>query len=122
MKKIAFYTLIAAYLLAGLYHFINPSFYQPFFPAYLVQWSTELNYMAGFAEIFLAVLLLFPATKKWAVIGLIAMLIAFLPAHIYMIQKAPFMLGSFYVTTTIAWIRLLVLHPILILWVWWIRK
>lgn len=122
MKKIAFYLLITAYLLAGLYHFINPSFYQPFFPAYLAQWSTELNYMAGFAEITFAILLLFPSTKKRAAIGIILMLLAFIPAHVFMIQQAPFMLGTFHVTVTVAWLRLLVLHPILIAWAWWIRK
>ena len=122
MKKISLYTLISLYLIAGINHFWHPSFYQPFFPPYLQQWSATLNVLAGIAEIILAILLLFPATKKMAGYGLMAMLIAFVPAHIYMIQQAPFMLGTFYVTTTVAWIRLLVLHPILIVWVWWIRK
>lgn len=122
MKKIAFYTLIAAYFFAGLYHFVNPAFYSPFFPPYLQQWTATLNILAGIAEILLAILLLFPSTKKIAIYALMAMLVAFIPAHVYMIQKAPFMLGKFHVTTTIAWVRLLVLHPILILWVWWVRK
>lgn len=122
MKKIAFYALVTAYILAGFNHFINPAFYTPFFPPYLQEWTNQLNILAGVAEVFLAILLLLPSTRKFAAYGIIAMLLAFIPAHVYMIQKAPFYLGTFYVTTTIAWVRLFVLHPILIVWVWWVRK
>lgn len=122
MKKIALYVLSIAYFFAGLNHFINPAFYTPFFPPYLQEWTAILNTLAGIAEILLAVLLLSTSTKKIAIYGLIAMLLAFIPAHVYMIQKAPFMLGTFHVTTTVAWLRLVILHPLLILWAWWLRK
>lgn len=122
MKTTALYLLIAAYIFAGSYHFINPSFYQPFFPPYLQKWSSTLNILAGIVEVALAVCMIFSSTRNMAAYGLMAMLLAFIPAHVYMIQKAPFYLGTFYVTTTIAWVRLFVLHPILIVWVWWVRK
>lgn len=122
MKTTAIYLLIVAYIFAGSYHFINPSFYQPFFPPYLQKWSSTLNLLAGIAEIALAVCMIFSPTRNMASYGLIALLIAFIPAHIYMIQKGSFMLGSFSVTPIISWLRLLVLQPLLILWVWWVKK
>jgi uncharacterized membrane protein len=122
MKKIGLYILSVSYVLAGLYHFINPSFYEPFFPPYLIEFGSSLNVLAGLAEMVLGLLLLFETTRKLAAYLLMAMLMAFVPAHVYMIQKAPFYLGSFYVTETIAWIRLLVLHPILIIVAYWLRK
>jgi uncharacterized membrane protein len=122
MKTTALYLLIGAYIFAGSYHFINPSFYQPFFPPYLQKWSNTLNILAGIAEIALAVCMIFSSTRNLAAYGLMAMLIAFIPAHIYMIQKGNFTLGNFNVTPLISWLRLLVLHPLLLLWVWWVRK
>ncbi len=122
MKKTVLKIVATAYILAGTYHFINPSFYEPFFPPYLIEFGSSLNGLAGLSEIVLGLLLLFETTRKLAAYLLMAMLMAFVPAHVYMIQKAPFHLGSFYVTETIAWIRLLVLHPILIIVAYWLRK
>lgn len=122
MKKIIVKVVSVAYILAGLYHFINPAFYEPFFPPYLVEFGSTLNILAGVAEVGLGFFLLVEQTRKIAAYGLMAMLMAFIPAHIYMIQEAPFYLNSFYVTKKIAWLRLLVLHPFLILLVWWLRK
>jgi hypothetical protein len=50
------------------------------------------------------------------------MLIAFLPVHISMIGDAPLQLGSLTVTPFIAWVRLVVLQPLLILWALWYTK
>jgi hypothetical protein len=50
------------------------------------------------------------------------MLIAFIPSHIYFIQKGTFTLGSITINPTISWIRLLVVHPLLIIWAWQISK
>jgi uncharacterized membrane protein len=48
-------------------------------------------------------------------LGIIILLIALIPAHIYMIQIAPFYLGSIYVNSILAWLRL----PIQILLILW---
>jgi hypothetical protein len=50
------------------------------------------------------------------------MLIAFLPVHIQMVRDAPFLLGNLHVSPLIAWIRLVVLQPLLILWAWWYTR
>lgn len=122
MKSFLLITMIAFYLFAGSYHFVNPGFYKPFFPPYLVKWADTLNALAGIAEIILAIGLCFTKTRNESALGIIALLIAFIPAHIYMIQVGNFTIGSFQMTPVIAWIRLLILHPLLILWAWSLKN
>jgi uncharacterized membrane protein len=78
--------------------------------------------ISGVAEIVLALCMIFPSTRMLASYGIIALLIAFIPAHIYMIQLGHFNLGKFQMTPTIGWIRLLMIHPVLIAWAYWLRN
>jgi uncharacterized membrane protein len=77
-----------------------------------------LIYLSGMMEIVLGIMLLFSRTKKLAALFIILMLVAFLPAHIYMIQIAPFQLGKILVTPLIAWVRL-PFQLLLIGWAWY---
>jgi len=122
MKKMIRFTLIGFYLFAGINHFINPNFYKPLLPLYLRDWSIAINYISGISEITLGLLMLFPRTRKLAAYGIIVMLIAFVPAHIYMIQIGSFSLGSFEMTPMIGWVRLLIIHPLLMYWAWSCRR
>jgi uncharacterized membrane protein len=122
MKPILLYLMVFFYLFAGYNHFANPRFYTPIIPPYLAPWQHLINTISGVAEILLAIGLLFPATRTIAAFGIILMLIAFIPAHIYMIQLGNFKLGKFEMTPVIGWARLLIIHPILILWAWWIKN
>ena len=122
VKQILFYFLIGFYLFAGYNHFATPSFYFPIIPPYLSTWAKEINILSGIAEIVLALLLIPKLTRTIAVKGIIIMLIAFIPAHIYFIQKGTFTLGSITITPLISYFRLLVGQPLLILWVWWSSK
>lgn len=114
--------LIGFYLFAGINHFINPSFYKPLLPLYLRDWSISINFISGIAEITLGLLMLFSSTRKLASYGIITMLIAFIPAHIFMIEQGAFLLGNFEMTPMIGWVRLLIIHPILIYWAWRCRR
>jgi uncharacterized membrane protein len=79
--------------------------------------------MAGAFELLLALMLIFNKTRQLAAWGIILMLIAFIPVHIDMIIRAPFLLGgSIMVTPFIAWLRLIVLQPLLMAWAWWYTK
>jgi len=122
VKQILFFFLIVFYLFAGYNHFATPSFYLPIIPPYLAAWAKEINIVSGIAEILLALLLIPKTTRPFAVKGIIIMLIAFIPSHIYFIQKGSFTLGSITITPTLSYIRLLVGQPILIFWVWWSSK
>ena len=122
VKQILFFFLIFFYLFAGYNHFASPSFYLPIIPPYLVTWAKEINILSGIAEIILALLLIPTTTRALAVKGIIIMLIAFIPSHVYFIQKGNFTLGSFRITPLLSFVRLLVGQPLLILWAWWSSK
>ncbi|SHH68452.1 DoxX family protein [Winogradskyella jejuensis] len=113
--------LITFYAFAGIYHFINPEFYYPLIPDYL-PFPELINYLSGFFEIILAIGVVVPKTRLLAVKGLILILIAFIPSHIYFITEGGCMSESLCVPLWVAWVRLVLIHPLLILWAWSVRK
>ncbi len=114
------YALIGFYAFAGAYHFINPEFYYALIPSYL-PYPKIINYAAGIAEISLAIGVGITSLRLLAVKGLILMLIAFIPSHVYFIQEGSCVNDSLCVDPWIAWARLLLIHPILILWAWKVK-
>jgi uncharacterized membrane protein len=121
-KKISWIILIVFYAVAGVNHFYNPESYIKIIPAYF-PYPQVLNYLAGFCELWFAMLLIFPKTRNGAAWGIILMLIAFIPVHVQMVIDAPFLLGgTITVSPFVAWVRLVVLQPLLILWAWWHTK
>lgn len=114
--------MVVFYLFGGYNHFKDPSFYIPLIPPYLSIWAVELNLISGFAEIILGLLLIPDQTRKWAGYGIVLMLFAFIPSHIYFIQRGDFALGSFTMTPVMSWIRLLVFQPLFILWALWVSR
>lgn len=112
--------MTAFYLLAGINHFRNPEAYYKIIPSYLPD-HVLINNISGIAEIALALLLLVPATKRYACFLIIAMLIAFIPAHIYML-KVGFCVMNICLPQWVLWVRLIILQPLLIYWAWTNRK
>ncbi|MGN7988368.1 DoxX family protein [Pedobacter sp. 22226] len=108
------------YVLAGCNHFLSTAVYYGIMPKWLPV-PGFLIYFSGVLEMVFGFLLLFKKTRKLAAILIILMLIAFMPAHIYMIQKAPFMLGSIEITPLIAWLRL-PFQLLFIGWAWYYYK
>ncbi|MES2773351.1 MAG: MauE/DoxX family redox-associated membrane protein [Bacteroidota bacterium] len=120
--RISLIVMIVFYFAAGINHFRNPSAYYLIIPPWLT--APELvNAAAGIFEIILAIGLIFPATRRWAAWGIIAMLIAFIPSHIYMIQQGGcFPKPGFCFPVWVMWVRLMVLQPLLIWWAYAHRK
>jgi uncharacterized membrane protein len=118
LKKTGLVILIVFYLVAGANHFRDPASYLKIIPGYIPN-QQIFNLLAGFFEIGFAVMLIFIKTRTFAAWGIIILLIAFLPVHIKMIGDAPLQLGSLRVTPLLAWVRLIILQPLLILWAWW---
>jgi len=113
--------LIAFYFFAGSYHFINPESYYPLIPDYL-PYTELINYSSGFIEIMLAICVSIPKTRLLAVNGIILILIAFIPSHIYFITEGGCMSDSLCVPVWVAWVRLIFIHLLLIYWAWSVRK
>jgi uncharacterized membrane protein len=118
LKNISLFLLILFYLAGGINHFRDPVSYFKLIPSYL-PYPILVNILAGVSELGFAILLIPSTTRKFAAWGIILMLIAFLPVHISMIGDAPLKLGSTSVTPLLAWVRLLLFQPLLILWAWW---
>lgn len=79
------YLMALIYLLAGINHFRSPKLYLKIIPPYLPN-PVLLNSTTGFLQIFLAVELCIPSFSSYAAWGIMALLIAVFPCHIYMYQ------------------------------------
>lgn len=102
---------------AGINHFWHPTSYLDLIPPYL-PWKTFINYFSGVCEIGVGVLMLIPSTRKLAAILIIAMLVAFIPAHIYWIQMNGCVSDKLCKPVWVAWIRLFPFQFILMWWAW----
>jgi len=105
MKMIALYLMAAAYILAGLNHFRAPRFYRPMMPPW-IPLHEPLIFLSGVIEISLGILLLWPQTRPLAAWAVIAMLVAFMPVHIYMYQARETVFQNISTTVIIARIPL----------------
>ena len=121
IKKVLFGALVFFYLVAGMNHFIMPEFYYPLIPDYLPN-KVVINTISGVIEILLACGLLIPNTRKWSALGIILLLLAFIPAHVHFILIGGCVDASLCVPDWVAWVRLLVIHPVLIYWAWYFKN
>ena len=117
-KRISLLLLAAFFILAGLNHFVNKKFYMSMMPSYLPA-HTALVYVSGLFEILGGIGVLFAKTRKWAGLGLIALMLAVFPANIYMamnptlfVQSAP--LWALYLRLPIQFV--------IIGWIYWTTK
>lgn len=117
ISRLSFVMLVGFYLFAGFNHFRDPDFYYPLIPPYF-QYVYEINVLAGVIEVLLALGLSFKRTRRLSAYGIIMMLLAFIPAHLYFIQEGGCMSEGLCVPALVAWVRLVVIHPILIWWAW----
>jgi len=112
MKKLPYVlTLLFAALLivAGINHFINPGIYSAFIPDWMsLLWS---NVFIGAVEVGLGAGLLFKKQRKLAALGVLILMILFLPLHVFDVFQLHPAIGS----KTLALIRL----PIQFLFIYW---
>lgn len=118
-KKLLLYSFIGFYAFAGVMHFIQPDIYLEVIPDWLGN-ASLLNYIAGAVELSIAVMACFKLTRKLASYTTIAMLLAFVISHAYFIQIGS-CAGDLCIPAWIGWIRLIIIHPLLILWAWKIK-
>jgi len=113
MLKTFFRWLLAAFFIAaGVNHFVSPATYQEIMPPYL-PWPLALIYISGAAEVGLGLAALIPSVRTIAGWGLIALLLAVLPANLHMALH-----GFHSVPAWVLWVRLPI-QFVLIAWVYW---
>jgi uncharacterized membrane protein len=117
LKKRSLFLISVFYIVAGINHFWHPKTYLDLIPQYLPA-PIFLNFLSGVVEIISGLLILIPSTRKAAAYIIIAMLIAFIPAHIYLIQQNGCVSNRLCVPDWIAWVRLFPLQFILMWWAW----
>lgn len=113
--------LIVFYAVAGLNHFINPQFYLPLIPKYL-PYPEGINGVSGFLELLFALGVAIPAYRTKAIWGILILLVLFIPSHVFFIQSgACIQADSLCTPLWVAWIRLFPIHPLLMLWAWYVK-
>ena len=112
MKKVFLYIMVFIYTAAGIYHFVNPLFYEAMMPVWL-PYHSLFNYSGGIAEIILAIMLLFERTRKISSLLIIAMLLVFL-----FIIHIPMTLEFYKTNNSGFWISIIRL-PFQFVLIWW---
>lgn len=120
MKKLKVPAFVVFYAFASAMHFITPEIYLKVIPDWLGN-KIWLNYLAGITELLVALLAIFPKTRKASGYLAIAMLLAFIISHIYFI-KIGNCAGGICIPAWVSWSRLLIVHPLLIYWAYSISK
>lgn len=116
-SRSSIYLLAGFYILAGINHFINPGFYYPLIPDYLPNHQL-INMLSGILEVVFGIGIAFDNTRKYASVLIMLMLIAFIPSHVYFIVLGSCVEDGLCLPPIIGWLRLLIIHPILIYWAW----
>tara|TARA_B000000532_G_scaffold197568_1_gene163814 strand:- start:1230 stop:1598 length:369 start_codon:yes stop_codon:yes gene_type:complete len=102
IKGISVYVMGIFYIIVGIKHFQDPSWFVQIVPP-ILPYKYELVYISGFFEILLGILLMIPRFQSIAAKGLMALLICVYPANIYLAQTNGVALG---ISPLIAWGRL----------------
>ena len=102
VKLISVYVMGIFYIMVGIKHFQDPSWFVQIVPP-ILPYKYELVYISGFFEVLLGILLMIPKFQSIAAKGLMALLICVYPANIYLAQTNGVALG---ISPLIAWGRL----------------
>ncbi|WP_123624324.1 DoxX family membrane protein [Halorubrum sp. CSM-61] len=115
------YAMSAAYVIAGIAHFLAPKAFARVVPPGLPR-PRALVYLSGIAEVGLGLGVACDRTRRGSAWGIMALLGAVFPANVYMAtdgvaaELAPDRLSG--VARAAAWARL-PLQGVLLLWAWW---
>jgi uncharacterized membrane protein len=115
LKQILTFLFAAFMILGGINHFIKPEMYLPFIPSSLP--GLFIIYASGVVEVILGIGALIPKTKKTATLGILLLMIAFLPLHVWDVFKENPAIGSHQVA-----LFRLPIQFVFIAWAWFISK
>lgn len=120
LRMIALVLFAFFFVFAGIAHFAQGEGFAAMLPLW-IPFRLELVYVTGLLEIILAILLLWPSTRKQAMFWTIVYLIVIFPANIYAAIAGVPAPGQEEANQTLLWVRLL-FQPLLIWWVYWAAK
>jgi uncharacterized membrane protein len=113
-RKIGLALAAVFYVVTGSLHFIQTDAYVRIMPPY-IPWHLAMVQISGICEILGGLGLLLPQTRRAAALGLIALLIAVLPANVYMATN-PMEEGAVSIAPILRWGRL----PLQFVLGWWL--
>ena len=119
IKDIARLILVLMFAIVGTLHFTHTNKFVQIVPPFVPQPKTMV-YISGVFEILGAIGLLIPRYRQQAAFGLVFLLIAVLPANIYM-AVTNIQLGGILNNQTLQWIRI-PFQGVLIWWVLWCKE
>ena len=111
------FLLGALFVLAGIYHFVNPAFYVKLMPPYLPA-NHSLVLLSGVTEVIAGAMMFLRPTLKLGAWGIVAMLVIFLLVHVHMLLHAEQYPG---VPLWALWLRLM-FQFLFIAWAWWYTR
>ena len=116
MIKLILTFLFGAFMVyGGVNHFLKPAMYFPFIPDFLPK--EMVNYLTGIVEIAVGLCAFIPKLRSQGTLGILILMVAFLPLHIMDVFKDSPAVGSHQV----ALIRL-PFQFVFIAWAWFIHK
>ncbi|HTL80390.1 MAG TPA: DoxX family protein [Bacteroidia bacterium] len=115
MRKALFWLMPPVYSLAGVYHFIDPVFYDRLMPSWIPQHAL-LILVSGIIEILLGLALYLPQTRKISAWLIIAMLVVFL-----FVIHIPDTISFYGTNAKWFWISLARI-PLQFYLIWWAKK
>lgn len=115
VRRIALILLALLFIAAGANHFVHPGFYSRIVPPWLPAHDLLVQ-ISGICEVLGGIGALVLKTRRFAGIGLIALLVAVFPANLQMAMH-PALYSD--VGSAQAFYVRLPLQLVLIAWVWW---
>jgi uncharacterized membrane protein len=115
LKLVLTFLFGAFMIFGGVNHFLKPAMYFPFFPDFLPK--VALNYLTGIAEIAVGIGVFIPKYRISAALGILIMMLAFLPLHMWDVFRENPAIGSHQA----ALVRL-PFQFVFILWAWYISR
>ena len=113
MKKALSYIFGVILILGSIAHLLVPDMYEPMIPGFIS--PTLANILSFIAELGIGILLVLPKYRHWGGLGFMALMLAFLPIHIWDYMKDEPYIGS----KGIALVRI-TLQLLMIYAGWWI--
>lgn len=106
------YILALFLIYGGIQHFLKPEFYLAFVPDF-IQSKMIIIYISGFFEVLFGILLFIPKYAYYGALGILALMIVFLPIHVSDVFSNTPAIGS----AKAAYIRLPI--QFLLIWISW---